>query len=70
MDLLSIARKYKLEAKRIRYVYPRINEKPSIVLLEYSRNGGNEILTLPPLIEFDENGNYTDEMYKIYGKGE
>ncbi|MEG1705716.1 MAG: hypothetical protein RR290_03995 [Clostridia bacterium] len=67
VDLLSIARKYNLEAKKIRYVYPKVDIKPSIVLIEYSKNGGNETLMLPPLIEYDENGNLLDEIYKIYG---
>jgi tRNA1Val (adenine37-N6)-methyltransferase len=67
VDLLAIARKYNLEAKKIRYVYPRVNTKPSIVLIEYVKGGGNETLMLPPLIEYNEDGSYTDEIYKIYG---
>lgn len=67
VDLLAIARKYNLEAKRIRYVYPRVDVKPSIVLIEYVKGGGNETLMLPPLIEYNSDGSYTDEIYKIYG---
>lgn len=67
VDLLAIARKYNLEAKRIRYVYPRLDVKPSIVLIEYVKGGGNETLMLPPLIEYNGDGSYTDEIYKIYG---
>lgn len=67
VDLLAIARKYNLEAKRIRYVYPRVDVKPSIVLIEYVKGGGNEALILPPLIEYNSDGTYTDEIYKIYG---
>lgn len=72
VDLLSIARKYKFEAKNMRFVIPRIGSKPSIVLIEYIKNGGNELKVLPPLIEYDEHGNYTKEFLKIYGleKGE
>ncbi len=66
-DLISIARKYRLEPKQIRFVYPKIESKPSIVLIEYVRNGGNEVKILEPLIEYDSDGNYTDEIYKIYG---
>ena len=67
VDLLDIAREYKLEAKKLRFVYPRKDSKPSIVLVQYSKNGGNEIRVLPPLIEYDDNGEYTEEIYKIYG---
>lgn len=67
VDLLSQARKLNLEPKRIRFVYPTINNKPSIVLVEYVYYGGNEIDVLPPLIEYDEDGNYTKEILNIYG---
>lgn len=66
-DLISCAREYKLEPKKIRFVYPNIVSKPSIVLIEYVYYGGNEINVLPPLIEYDNDGNYTKEILEIYG---
>ena len=69
VDLLANARKYNLEAKKIRFVYPTKNSNPSIVLVEYVYFGGNELSILPPLYEYDENGNYSDEIHKIYGIG-
>lgn len=69
-DLISVARKYKLEPKKMRLVYPTINSKPSIVLIEYVYFGGNELEVLSPLIEYDENGEYTKEIFEIYGMGE
>lgn len=67
VDLISLARKYNLEAKNIRFVYPKFNSSASIVLVEYVFYGGNEINVLPPLIEYDEFGNYTEEILDIYG---
>lgn len=66
-DLISVARKYNLEPKKLRLVYPTINSKPSIVLIEYAYCGGNEMNILEPLIEYDDNGNYTKEILDIYG---
>ena len=66
VDLISLARKYNLEAKNIRFVYPKFNSSASIVLVEYVFYGGNEINVLPPLIEYDEFGNYTEEILDIY----
>lgn len=66
-DLICIARKHNLEPKNIRFVYPTVSAKPSIVLVEYSKKGGNELKILPALIEYDENGEYTDEIYELYG---
>lgn len=65
-DLISVARNYKLEPKKLKLVYPNINSKPSIVLIEYIKGGGNELNILKPLIEFDDKGNYTEDMNKIY----
>lgn len=70
VDLLAISRKYNLEAKTIRFVNPTEASKPSIVLIEYVKDGKNECKILPPLIEYRKNKNgeleYTDEIHKIY----
>lgn len=65
VDLLAIARKYNLEAKKIKYVYPKVNMKPSIVLIEYVKYAGNEVIIMPPFIEYGEDGNYTREMKEM-----
>ena len=67
VDLFEIARKYKLEPKTIRFVHPKATKAPSIVLIEYTKDGGNELKILDPLIEYNKDGNYTDEIYEIYG---
>lgn len=67
VDLLEIARRYKLEAKRLKLVQPNLELKPSIVLIEYVKNGGNEIIVEKPIIEYTESGEYTKEIYDIYG---
>lgn len=66
-DLINIARKYNLEIKKIQYVYPNILSKPSIILLEYSKNGGNEVLHLPPIIQYDLNNKETKEFLEFVG---
>lgn len=71
VDLLAISRKYNLEAKSIRFVNPTKESKPSIVLVEYVKDGKNECKILPHLVEYEkeENGNmvYSEEILKIYG---
>lgn len=66
-DLIYFGRKYNLEAKEIRFVYPKINKKPSILLISYRKDGGNETKVLEPLIEYNDDMSYTDEIYRIYG---
>ena len=66
-DLIYFGRKYNLEAKEIRFVYPKINKKPSIVLISYRKDGGNETKVLEPLIEYNDDMSYMYEIYRIYG---
>ena len=66
-DLIMLARNNNLEPKIIRFVYPKIDLKPSIVLIKYVKKGGNELVIEKPLIEYKKDGNYTDEIYKMYG---
>lgn len=69
-DLICIGRKYNLELKTLTFLQPTKNKKPSIVLLEYVLGGGNECTVLPNIIEYDDNGIYTDKIYEIYGMDE
>lgn len=66
VDLLTLGRKYKFEAKRVQFVYPKLDLKPSMVLIEYVLNGGNELKILEPLIEYQSDGRYTEQYLKIY----
>lgn len=66
VDLITVARKYKLEAKNITFMQPTINKAPSLVLIEYVKDGGNECRVSKVLIEFDSSGNYTQEIKEIY----
>ncbi len=65
-DLISFGRKYNLEPKEIQFVYPKINMKPSIVLISFVKYGGNETKVLEPLIEYNQDLSYTEQFCKIY----
>lgn len=65
-DLITLARKYNLEIKNLTMLQPSLKKKPSILLLEYVRDGGNESSISPVIIEYDEDGKYTEEIKNIY----
>ena len=67
VDLLSVARKYNLEAKHVTLLQPTVNDKPSIVLIEYVLGGKNECTIEKTIVEYDDKGNYTKEILDIYG---
>ena len=67
-DILCLMRKHKIEPKVIRMIHPNTKKAPNIVLIEGQRDGGAFLKWEPPLYVYDENGNYTDEIERIYGR--
>ena len=58
---------YGIEPKRMQLVYPSINKKPNMVLIEGYRGGKSRITIEKPLIVYKEDGSYTDDVLSIYG---
>lgn len=69
VDLLFEMRTAKLEPKRMRLVFPRVHQKPSIVLVEAIKNGKSDLKVDPPLVIFAEDGQWTAEIDAIYNGG-
>jgi tRNA1(Val) A37 N6-methylase TrmN6 len=68
VDIISLMRQYKIEPKRMRFVHPKPDKSPTMVLIEAVKNGGPELKVEPPLMVYNDQGVYTDEIYEIYGK--
>lgn len=67
VDIFWLLRKYRLEPKSIRLVHPKIGKAPNMVLLMSTKGGKQELKFQEPLYVYGEDGNYTDEIYKLYG---
>ena len=68
VDLLSIMRKNKIEPKKIRFVYSNVQAVSKLVLVQGVKNAKPFLKLEPNLYIYDEKGNYTDEISKIYHK--
>ncbi len=68
VDLLSLMRKYKIEPKKIRFVYSNVNAVSKLVLVQGVKNARPFLKLEPNLYIYDDNGNYTEEILKIYNK--
>ena len=66
-EILCQLSKDGLEPKRIRFVHPYIDKEPNIFLLEAVKGGKSRMTVEPPLIVYQKEGKYTEEIYKIYG---
>lgn len=67
VDIIYNLRKYKLEPKYIRFVQPKLAKKPNLVLIEAVKTGKPDLKFYDPLIVYNEDGSYTDEISIIYG---
>lgn len=68
IDILVTMRKYKIEPKRIRMIHPNPSKAPNIVLVEGQRDGGSFLKWDPPLYVYNDNGKFSDQINKIYGR--
>lgn len=67
-DIMELLRKYKLEPKDIKLVYPKINKAPNLILVKAVKNGKCFLQFEEPLIVYNEDGTYTEDLLKIYNK--
>lgn len=55
LDIVETMRKWKLEPKRVQFVYPHANAEANMILIEAMRDGKPDIKLLPPIMVY-ENG--------------
>lgn len=68
VDIMCLLRQYRLEPKNIRFVHPKQGEKPNLILIKAIKYANPFLKIDKPLIIYDENGNYTEEINQIYGR--
>ena len=66
IDIICTMKKYNLEPKRIRFIYPFSNSNSNLVLIEASKNGNTGLKIEKNLIIHDDNNNYNEEVLKIF----
>lgn len=69
LDIVTLMRKYKLEPKKVQFVYPKQGKEANTLLIEATKNGNPDLKILPPLFVYNDRNEYTAEMKEIlYGK--
>lgn len=68
VDIISILRNHRLEPKNIRFVHPKQDEKPNLILVKAIKYAKPFLKIDKPLVIYAENGNYTKEINQIYGR--
>ncbi|NNU91105.1 tRNA1(Val) (adenine(37)-N6)-methyltransferase [Anoxybacillus sp. CHMUD] len=69
LDIVTLMRQYRLEPKRLRFIYPKEGKEANTILIEGIKDGNKGLKILPPLIVYEQNGEYTSELkYILYGE--
>ena len=68
VGIIEILRKYKIEPKKIRFVYSREGENSNLILIKAVKNSGEFLKIEKPLYIYNKNNKYTDEVLEIYNK--
>lgn len=67
VDIIELMVKYRLEPKRLRMVYPYAGKEPSMVLIEGVKGGRRRLAVEKPLIIYNDDMEYTEEIKRDYG---
>ena len=65
-DIFAAMHKYSLEPKRLRLVAPYEGKEPNLVLIEAAKGGHSFLKVEPVLNMYTADGEYTNEVLKIY----
>lgn len=67
-EILTGMHACRLEPKRIRFVHPYQDREPNMVLIEGMKGANARTTVEPPLIVFNQDRSYTDEVAELYGR--
>ena len=70
MEIINLMQKYNLEPKRLRFVYPKKEKNANIILVEGIKNGKCGLKIEKPLVVYNKNNEYVDEVRKMFGGSE
>lgn len=66
-DIFRSLNEHALEPKRMRMVYPFADKEANMVLIEAVRGGKSRMAVEAPLVIYQRDGVYTDEVRRLYG---
>ena len=67
VDALTVMRQYKIEPKRLRFVFDKAGEEPFLFLVEGKKGAKPFLRVEPDLIIKNADSKFTEEMLKAYG---
>ncbi|MBR4496054.1 MAG: tRNA1(Val) (adenine(37)-N6)-methyltransferase [Acholeplasmatales bacterium] len=66
IEIIDTFRKYKIEPKRLQFVYPKFGSECNHILIEGIKDGAPGLKVLEPILVYGDDGKWTKEILKIY----
>lgn len=66
MDIMMSLRNWRLEPKRLRFIHPYAGAEANMVLIEAIRGGKPAVKILPPLVVYNKERKYEQEIMELY----
>lgn len=70
VDIFCLMRNNAIEPKYTRFIHPSPGKAPNLVLVKGTRGGNPQMKVLEPLYVYNTDGNYSDELNRIYCREE
>lgn len=67
IEIISLMRKFNIEPKKIRFIYPKVGSDANTLLIEGKKNGKSGLKILSPLYIHNNDGSYVDEIREMFG---
>lgn len=68
VDIICLMKERRIEPKRLRFVHPAPGKTATMILIEGAKHQKPKLFLEPPLYIYDDNGNYSEEIEKIYNR--
>lgn len=66
IEIIDSMKKYKIEPKRLRLIYPKMNRDAHMILIEGRYMGKKGMKILSPLFAHNDDGSYSDEVKEMF----
>jgi len=65
-DIVTTMRQHNLEPKTLRFVQPKADAPPNMLLIAAAKGGKAHLDVKSPIVVYDNNGDYSEEIRRIY----
>ena len=66
IEIIEMMKKYKIEPKKIQFIYPKNGKISDLFLIEGIKNGNSGIKMLSSIIVHNDDNSYTDDIRKLF----